>query len=631
MVQKLTDYLLANPLFAYGGNQMQEGAQATPVYSPWQGLARALQGGIGGLAQGLALRDAKGEMEADRSNLAAALQEPDSDKQLAMLAQRPGNADAIQSILLGKQSLSNQIKLATEQQKIKVGLGGQVADSVFGSAPPAGGGAPAGGTPASAAEFTQMMMPHAMAVSQATGLDPRLVIAQSALETGFGKAAPGNNYFGIKGPGQVLATQEAGPNGMYGTQDSFRTYPNAGASAQDYAQFLKGNSRYAPVLQAQGLDAQIDAMGKSGYATDPNYGAKLRQIAQNIQMPGAPVGAGAGLGVGPQQAANVPQPAAGGAPPGHVMYRGVPIPLAIMSLAEQAMRKGDVEGGFKILAEGAKSGAEYMRNGPELVDIRQADGSTIKVPRSQAANMVSARETPLAGSKEGDLLTLNDPSASPEAKQQAYARLSEPKQAMNGTLMYPDPRGFPTPPGMQAPAPGVRQEMTDESRFNTEKQLREEFQKNPVVDNYLKVKPLFEAMQLAKEQPGIASDTNLAMALGSIYAGGSGLPRGELLERISKAEGLTGEIKTALGNAINGRGMDPEVKQKLIDAAATRFGPLKAEYDARAQQYGQIAQRSRVKPENVLIAPSVASGAGGEKGGEKGRVRPFNPSTGRLE
>jgi hypothetical protein len=45
---------------------------------------------------------------------------------------------------------------------------------------------------------------------------------------------------------------------------------------------LKTNSRYQPVLSAQGLDAQIDAMGRSGYATDPQYAAKLRQIAQGI-------------------------------------------------------------------------------------------------------------------------------------------------------------------------------------------------------------------------------------------------------------------------------------------------------------------------------------------------------------
>lgn len=164
---------------------------------------------------------------------------------------------------------------------------------------PLGGGPPAAAAPApDRAKFVQTMMPHALAVAQATGLDPRLVLAQTILETGDGASAPGNNYFGIKSHGapggQVLPTKEAGPGGaLVPTQDSFRTYADPGASAADYANFLKTNSRYAPVLQAKGLDAQIEAMGRSGYATDPNYAAKLRQIANSLppaQMPSPPPG-----------------------------------------------------------------------------------------------------------------------------------------------------------------------------------------------------------------------------------------------------------------------------------------------------------------------------------------------------
>lgn len=158
--------------------------------------------------------------------------------------------------------------------------------------PGPGGAAPTGSVRAAPNrdQFVATMMPHALEVSKATGLDPRLVIAQSALETGYGAAAPGNNFFGIKSHGQaggqMLGTTEVGPGGAYQTQDSFRTYADPGASAQDYANFLKTNGRYGPVLAAKGLDAQIEAMGKSGYATDPNYAAKLRQIAQTIPVGG---------------------------------------------------------------------------------------------------------------------------------------------------------------------------------------------------------------------------------------------------------------------------------------------------------------------------------------------------------
>ena len=46
--------------------------------------------------------------------------------------------------------------------------------------------------------FIGMMAPHVREVAARTGLDPRLILAQSAVETGWGGKAPGHNYFGIK-------------------------------------------------------------------------------------------------------------------------------------------------------------------------------------------------------------------------------------------------------------------------------------------------------------------------------------------------------------------------------------------------------------------------------------------------
>lgn len=194
--------------------------------------------------------------------------------------------------MVGAQIAKVQAELKRQKDWADLLSGGGANDPATNpAAAPAATPAPATTPPATPAPdqqaFIQTMMPHALQVSQATGLDPRLVLAQSALETGYGQHAPGNNYFGIKADGgvpnaQTLATTEVGANGPYQTQAAFRTYPDAGASAQDYAAFIKGNPRYQPVLAAQGLDAQINAMGQSGYATDPNYAAKLRQIAQGL-------------------------------------------------------------------------------------------------------------------------------------------------------------------------------------------------------------------------------------------------------------------------------------------------------------------------------------------------------------
>ena len=137
--------------------------------------------------------------------------------------------------------------------------------------------------------FIQAMMPHAMRVSQATGLDPRLVIAQAAQETGWGKHAPGNNYFGIKSHGkaggQNLATNEVVNGQTVRVNDSFRAYGGMGDSADGYASFLKENPRYRSMLSAPDLDGQLAALGKSGYATDPNYAASVGSIARSIPLP----------------------------------------------------------------------------------------------------------------------------------------------------------------------------------------------------------------------------------------------------------------------------------------------------------------------------------------------------------
>lgn len=134
--------------------------------------------------------------------------------------------------------------------------------------------------------FIKAMMPHAMRVAKATGLDPRLVIAQSALETGWGKSAPNNNFFGIKSHGRAgganMATTEYVDGKPVTITDSFRGYADMGESADDYASFLKTNPRYKDLLSAKDLDAQLAALGKSGYATDPNYSRTVGMIARGI-------------------------------------------------------------------------------------------------------------------------------------------------------------------------------------------------------------------------------------------------------------------------------------------------------------------------------------------------------------
>jgi flagellum-specific peptidoglycan hydrolase FlgJ len=286
----MTDY--SNP---YGGNPyLQMPTQEAP---DWRMVLANLATGIGtGISQGAA----SGQGWA--AGLAPGIA---YGNQLTGMQQQNAEQRAMKRWQLGLMAQEHQDKQQERELKRRqlALAAGQYAPTGLQAPPPSPqmGPVAAGGPAPNRDEFVQTMMPHALEVSNLTGLDPRLVIAQAALETGFGKAAPGNNYFGIKSHGraggQVLPTNEVGPAGeQYTLNQSFRTYADPGASARDYADFLKTNSRYQPVLGAQGLDAQIDAMARSGYATDPQYGAKLRQIAQGLpagqqvaQAGGAPV------------------------------------------------------------------------------------------------------------------------------------------------------------------------------------------------------------------------------------------------------------------------------------------------------------------------------------------------------
>lgn len=138
--------------------------------------------------------------------------------------------------------------------------------------------------------FVDTFMPAALESSKATGVDPRIIVAQAALESGWGKSAPGNNYFGIKSHGQpggqVVNTHEHVNGQRVPVQDSFRTYEDPTASVKGYTDFILQNPRYKGLREAQGMDAQLAALGQSGYATDPNYASKVGQIARGLPQHG---------------------------------------------------------------------------------------------------------------------------------------------------------------------------------------------------------------------------------------------------------------------------------------------------------------------------------------------------------
>jgi flagellum-specific peptidoglycan hydrolase FlgJ len=143
----------------------------------------------------------------------------------------------------------------------------------------------------SKAEFVNALLPAAIEESKRTGIDPRIIVAQAAQETGWGRSAPGNNYFGIKSHGksggQNLTTHEVINGKRVKINDSFRTFASPADSVRGYGDFMLQNPRYKPMREAGDFDSQLAALQASGYATDPNYSASVGSIARGIQIPEA--------------------------------------------------------------------------------------------------------------------------------------------------------------------------------------------------------------------------------------------------------------------------------------------------------------------------------------------------------
>ena len=152
--------------------------------------------------------------------------------------------------------------------------------------------------PATAAEtssapkdFVSRVWPYAFEASRATGIPAHFMVAQAALETGWGKSEPrfangrpSFNLFGIKaGKSWGGAVVEASTTEIVDGEpqrrvERFRAYDSYADAFNDYARLLTANPRYAAVLGNQDAGGFARALQQAGYATDPMYAAKLERI-----------------------------------------------------------------------------------------------------------------------------------------------------------------------------------------------------------------------------------------------------------------------------------------------------------------------------------------------------------------
>jgi flagellar protein FlgJ len=153
----------------------------------------------------------------------------------------------------------------------------------------------------SQAEFIEKIWPLAEQAAKDLNVPPQAVMAQAALESGWGQhvnmspaGVSSHNLFNIKadaswkGPKVVVDTLEFEHGVAKRQKAAFRAYASYADCFRDYVQFLKSNPRYAQALtESNSAEEFAHNLHLSGYATDPAYADKLIDIIQR-PVPGSP-------------------------------------------------------------------------------------------------------------------------------------------------------------------------------------------------------------------------------------------------------------------------------------------------------------------------------------------------------
>lgn len=146
--------------------------------------------------------------------------------------------------------------------------------------------------------FIRKLWPLAENAAQELGVKPQVLLAQAALETGWGKSviqrADGSssfNLFNIKadhrwhGDRVAVSTLEYSDGVAKKERAAFRAYASFEESFTDYVDFLRESPRYHGALQqAFNPEAFVRGLQDAGYATDPRYAAKVTRILDSEPM-----------------------------------------------------------------------------------------------------------------------------------------------------------------------------------------------------------------------------------------------------------------------------------------------------------------------------------------------------------
>ncbi len=143
-----------------------------------------------------------------------------------------------------------------------------------------------GATIADAVSFAKSIWPFIAQSAQSLGVSPVALLAQLALETGWGTSMPGNNIFGIKAHGGLptttdATTEEAGGS-IVNTTANFAAYPSLAQSVADYTHLIM--ARFGNAIGSSSIAQFATALQSGGYATDSAYASKIVGVARSPFM-----------------------------------------------------------------------------------------------------------------------------------------------------------------------------------------------------------------------------------------------------------------------------------------------------------------------------------------------------------
>ena len=195
--------------------------------------------------------------------------------------------DALQQSLLLRQAANSSARFAGGGAERNYGVRGTSATA----------SAQGNGETTSPDEFVNRVLPHAVEAANAIGVPPQFLVAQSALESAWGKSeirradgSPSYNLFGVKagrnwqGDTVEVQTTEYVNGEPVQMREKFRAYGSYAESFNDYANLIRNNARFSGVVGQQDGTQFARSLQQSGYATDPMYADKLSRIINGTTL-----------------------------------------------------------------------------------------------------------------------------------------------------------------------------------------------------------------------------------------------------------------------------------------------------------------------------------------------------------